>query len=383
MAAITLADLQPLLDQATGPGTILSCYAALGGTDGFLPLWEVPFRNKEDALKTAAIGDEEARAELDKNLAAIRQGLEALRSTGARWAVAFSSIRRGFFRAFALDVPVEPELVLDRSAYLVPALAAMQRRREYLAVQTDTHRGRIYSATPAGAQILAEFDENVPKHQHSTGERFGYGQATIVRHREDRIAHYRKDLVTALERAWDTNHPAGVILLGEHEVLEHLRTALPARLANRIVREASEPGFEEVPRAEEAICTLTAEALAESEAEVAPGFWELLQQNAVITGAPAVLEAIQNGRIEAAGHGYLVFGPDPRETVARCLVCNALDVSVSDRCPRCQFACVVGNLWEELLLLAARHGIMARFVADPMKLKKYGGIVAVPAKNKA
>lgn len=384
MAAITMTDLQPLLDKSTGPGTVLSCYAAISGADGFLPLWEAPFRSKEDALKMSVVGDEEARQELDKNLAAIRQGLETLRNTGARWACAFSSVRRGFFHAFALDVPVEPDLVVNGSPYLVPVLAAMQRRREYLAVQTDTHRGRVYAATPAGVHLLAEFDEDVPKHQRSSGERYAhsFGPATITRHREDRIAHYRKDLVNTLERAWDTNHPAGLILLGEHEVLEHLRAALPPRMANRVVREVPEHWSDHTAQVEDKIATLAADVFAESEAEVAPDFWELLPQKTAITGASAVLDAIENGRIAAGGHGYLVFGPDLRETVGRCTACKALDLNVSDRCPRCQSPYTVGNLWEELLLLAARHGIMARFVADPAKLQKYGGIVAIPAKNK-
>lgn len=381
MSAITLADLQPLLDQDSGPGTVLSCYAALNGADGFLPMWEGPFRGQEDALKAATVGDEGAREELDKNLAAIRQGLETLRAAGARWAAAFSSVRRGFFHAFALDVPAAPELVRGPAPYLVPALASMQRRREYLAVQTDNHRGRVYSATPAGVRLLAEFDEDVPKHQHSAGERYGYGQATIARHREDRILHYRKDLVREMERAWDANHFAGVILLGEHEVVMHLRDALPARLANRVLREAPEPWHDHPAPTEERICSLAAEALAESEAAVAPGFWELFDRGSVVAGAQAVREAIQNGKVEAGGHGYLVFGPDPREVVCRCKACNCLGACDCQRCPQCRSGCATGSLWEGLLLLAEKHGIAARFVADPAKLKKYGGIVAVPARS--
>ncbi len=386
MTARTLTDLQPLLDPSAGTGWVLSCYAAIGGVDGFRADWEAPFRDKADALKKAAAGDDEARQELDENLSAVRHGIAALRETGARWAAAFSSTRRGLFHTVALDVPVEPDLVLDRSPYLVPLLSALHRRREYLAVHTDTHRSRVYATTPAVARLLVEFDEVVPKHQHSSGERYGYEQATIARHREDRILHYRKDLVRALEKIWDESHYAALILLGEHEVLEQLRSALPPRLAERVVREVPESWYEGESQVEERVRSLAAEVFAEDEETVAPDFWELLREGAVIGGATAVLEAVQNGRIAPSGHGYLVFGPDLRETVSRCTICQwtiskALDTAPG-HCPCCQAPCESGNLLEELLLSALKHGIVARFVPDPAALKRYGGIVAVPARSR-
>ena len=69
------------------------------------------------------------------------------RRTSSRQMIAvFSSERRGFFCSFALDIPVDTDLVMDRSPYLVPLLTAMHRRREYMVVHTDTHRGRIFAA---------------------------------------------------------------------------------------------------------------------------------------------------------------------------------------------------------------------------------------------
>jgi hypothetical protein len=378
---VTLTDLQPLFDQPAGAGMVLSCFTTLSGTDGFGSGWTGPFREKQDVHNRDTYGDPDAQRELDDNLSAVRTGFEALGDIGARWAAVFSSARRGLFHAFALDVPVEPDVVCAPSAYLVPVLAAIHRRREYLAVHTDTHRGRVYASTPAGVKVLAEDDEEVPQHQRSTGDRGGYGQATIARHRQDRILHYRKELVRSLERSWDAGRYAGLILLGEHEELAHLRTALPARLAERVVRTAPEPWYEGATRAEDKVRTLAAEVLAEDEAAVAPGFWDLLREGTVVAGAPAVWDVLQRGRIARAGHGYLVFGPDPRETVSRCTLCRALDPAVSGRCPRCQAPCVTGNLWEEVLLCTLKHGIVARFVSDPAALKRYGGIVAVPAKN--
>jgi hypothetical protein len=46
-----------------------------------------------------------------------------------------------------------------------------------------------------------------------------------------------------------------------------------------------------------------------------------------------VIEALEKGRIGPRGHGYLVFGPDPREVVARCTACQSLGGRSAFRLP--------------------------------------------------
>jgi hypothetical protein len=122
---------------------------------------------------------------------------------------------------------------------------------------------------------------------------------------------------------------------------------------------------------------------AEQEAEVAPGFWDLLKQGVVATGPKAVLDALQGGQLGREGFGYLVLGPDPRESVGRCVACRTLAPDPLGKCPRCQAPCAPGSLWEEVLLTALRHGVSARFVSDPSKLRPYGGAVAVLPRGKS
>lgn len=152
MAAVMDRDLQLLLAPFAGEGMFLSCYAANTVAEGFRPDWIGPFETKADALRKS-IGEEgRVRSELELNLHAIRRVLESpvehsAREHSPRWITIFSSIRRDFLHVIRLDVPVESDLVLDRSPYLVPLLKAMQQRREYLVVQADTHRGRLFSAS--------------------------------------------------------------------------------------------------------------------------------------------------------------------------------------------------------------------------------------------
>jgi hypothetical protein len=90
-----------------------------------------------------------------------------------------------------------------------------------------------------------------------------------------------------------------------------------------------------------------------------------------------VLDAVQGGRIQPEGHGYLVFGPDPHISVDRCVVCRWLSLDGEETCTRCHAPCVSVNLWEELLLLTYRHRFLSRFLKDREKLAPFGGLVAV------
>src|SRR5207248_7720451 len=129
------------------------------------------------------------------------------------------------------------EIVVPTAQYLAPLLKAVHEQEELLVVHTDSHRGRVYGAGCGRADLVHEIDEAVRQRQQSAGERWGIGQATIARHREDIILHYRKELVAAIEKIWAAHTFHGLMLLGEHEILEHLRKQLPPRLSAQVVHE--------------------------------------------------------------------------------------------------------------------------------------------------
>ena len=383
MPAITIDDLKPLLDQFDGPGRVLSCYADRAAADGFRPAWQGPFESDAEAARKELPPDHPIRTDFDRDVHAARQDLAAPPGPDARWRAVFSSQRRGFFRAVPLDAPVRPALVYDRSPYLVPLLEAALRRREYLAVHADSHRARLYAATPGSIRAIDELEGEVPKKQHSTGERWGLDQATIAHHRDEAVHHFVKDLVHMLERGWAGGSYAGLLLFGPHPMLELIRAALPPRLRARVERETPEAWSDRPAEVEAAIQETALRAFAQDEAQALEGLWDRLATGrAVATGPAAVLEALEGGRLAPGGYGYLVLGPDPRETVGRCTRCHALAADAPPTCPRCQAPCRRGNLWEEVLLMALRHGIAVHFVDDPTKLAPYEGIVAALPKDR-
>src|SRR5919204_3506619 len=151
----TAANVRGLLTQFQGNGTVVSCYADTSAIDGFKPLWVTRFKTEAGAVKRLlAEAPHPGRNNVDRDLAAIRSTLEspqARQARSARGLAVFSDSRRGLLRTFALSLPVDNRVVVDATPYLVPLLEVLFRNRSYLVVLTDTHRGRLYSASPAEA----------------------------------------------------------------------------------------------------------------------------------------------------------------------------------------------------------------------------------------
>jgi hypothetical protein len=377
MASLPVS-VQPLLDQFRGEGLMVSCYADLWATPGAGPRWPGPFKSRAAAVKEMLADDPGAWRQFEDNFEAIGRALEGPDARHARGMAVFSARQRGFFDCLPLDVPVENELVDHEAPYLVPLLQTLCRQRDYLVVLTNTHRGRLYAATRGGVRLLHEIERAVPSRQRSAGERWGKEQATIARHRADCILHYQKELVELIDRTWAEHAFGGIVLLGEHEVVEHVRKRLPPRLAEQVVHEAAH-AWTARPLAVDPAARAALAGLGQAEERrLLDGLEERRQRGSpVAVGPRAVVDALQAGRVGPRGHGYLVLVRDPREAVARCTACRSLFADMPAACPRCQAPCVDANLWEEILLLAMRHDVAVHCVKTNDFLARCGGAVAV------
>jgi hypothetical protein len=375
---MTLDDLRPLLDQPRGDGLMVSCYADHSAPPGPATRWPGPFKAKATYVKEMLADEPLAWEQVERSLRLIGLALEAAEPRRARGMAVFAACQRGFFQSYALDLPVENELVVHATPDLVPLLQNLCRQCEYLVVLTDTHRGRLYAASPGSVRLLQEVQEAVPRRQRSAGQRWGQEQATIARHRQDRILHYHKELAGFVEKTWAEHPFRGLVLLGEHEVLEHFRKQLTPRLAARILHESPQPWTKKPLAIEGKVRALLTDVLKAHEHQILEDLESRLREGyAMAAGAKEVIEAIEKGRVGPRGHGYLVFGPDPREVVARCTACRSLWTEVPTTCPRCQAACSEASLWEELLLLALRHDLVAHCVKGDAQLARCGRVAAV------
>lgn len=373
-----LANVQSLLSQAKGEGQMLSAYIDTASFAGGPAVWPGPVKHKADAIAEMMRDDEAAQMEFDRNLQAIGRALEAPALRYSPGVAVFAALQRGFMQTFPLEFPPVNELVVDPSPYLVPLLQSLIRHRDFLLVLSDSHRARICAVSAGSIRVLRELEAEVPKKQHSCGERWGKEQATIARYRDDCVRHFHKVVTEAIEQLWAEQTYAGVLFFGEHTVVEHLKAGLPARIVSRVIMEKAQPWVDDVATLRAASRNPILEYHRAEEAKVLEVVAGRLREGYGIASGPAsVLEAVRTGAVGPRGHGYLVLASDPREVVGRCPRCRSLHVDAPKTCPNCQVACVESNLWEEVLLLALRHDIAVQCVGTAESLAARGGMVAV------
>jgi peptide subunit release factor 1 (eRF1) len=373
MFATRPRDYQVLLDRPRGQGMVVSCYADTTIAEGFEPHWRQDLKAEAGRVRKLLAGDPTASKEFEQHLERIRTALESPEARRARGLAVFSA--SGWDQALALPSrqPYQSQLVVNEEAYLVPLLAACSRCPEYLVVVTDTHHGRIYESDPAEACLIDEINEVVPRKNRSAGERWGKQQATIARHREDHILHYYKELAERVERAWNNSTYQGIILLGEHEVLEAFRTHLSKPIADRVVAESPQAWAGDQPAIEDRVRKVVDAAVAPQQERLLDEIEGRLKEGyAVATGPREVIETLNNGRVRE-----LIFGPDPGEVASRCTGCRSLFVTVEESCPYCKAPCGRANLWQEILSMAVRHRIRISFVTSESRRGVPGGIAAL------
>ncbi|MBI2186446.1 MAG: hypothetical protein HYU37_04900 [Acidobacteria bacterium] len=376
----TLNDVQWLADHETGEGMVVSCYADTSVASGVRPLWREHLKNEVKRIGETLADSPAARAELQRNVAAIEAVLSSRRLARARGVAVFAASQRNLLRTYALASQAPNRLVVNEEPYLVPLLELLHRQRRYLVVHTNTHRGRLYTAIPGAVRLIEEISEEVPKRHRAAGERWGKQQATIARHREHHILHYFKELAGEIARAWPDERYDGIVLLGEHEVLQQVRTHLPAHLARRIVREAPYAWVGRQASLESKINAIHEDALREHDREVLEDVKRrLMEQHHIAIGPQAVIDAIVYD--EVGYRGSVVMEPDRGDVASRCTGCGSLFAQVLAQCPSCHGPCEKTNLWQAIALLAAGHHVSVDFVGAGQGLEKHGGAVAVLARE--
>jgi hypothetical protein len=247
-------------------------------------------------------------------------------------------------------------------------------------VLTDSHHGQLYEAAWGHTRLLQEIEEPVPRRQRSAGERWGKQQATIERHREDHVLHYRKDLASAIEHVWPTAPFRGLILLGDCETVDALPALLPSALSTRVVHTGPYSWAMGKPDIDAKVQEVLDAALREHDASLLADFERRLDEQYLIAAGPQeVINALRNGQVGYPG--YLVLESDRGQMAARCTRCESVFTTIHTKCPVCQGACEKVNLWQEILLFAARHNIVAHIVGSHPLLAQHGGVAAVLSRS--
>ena len=374
MKTLNETDVQVLLDHPRGEGLVVSCYADTSVAQGFEPHWLGHFKSEVSRLRQALADDDEAREECEHNLKAIRTAFDTPEVHRAHGLAVISAARRGLFRSFPLAVPVEHRLVLDEEPYLVPLIAAFERQRECLVVLADSHRAKLYAATPSSTRLLADIDEIVPKQRRASGQRRGKEQGLgIARHRQDAIQHFQKDLASRVEKAWAEGAYRGIILLGPQKSVDQFRERVPQRLAGQVLHQDTYAWNGQRTAIADVAQTAISEATQAHGRRTLDELRNRLEEGrGAVAGPQEVFDALRNGRAAS-----LVVGPDPGLAASRCTACHWVFASDQPTCTFCHAPCEKTNLWQQVLSLALRHNVAVHFVKPDATLSRSGGVAAL------
>lgn len=384
-AVITLlrgghVDAQIWTHRTSSGGLVVTCYAETGVVEGFATHWRLFFKNESRRLRRTLAGRQKLWAEVKENLDVIQRALEAAEAAHARGSAVMSGVRQQLFRAFSLPVPVRNFMVVDEEPYLVPLLETLHRERRFLTVLTDTHHARVYSVGLNVATPIAEIGADIPKHHRAAGETWGKQQATIARHREDRIRHYEDRVVQEMERSWNEEHYEGLILLGQKDVLAELRSRLPSWLESKVAAEMPHAFAGRQLSMTAKVRRVLDEMLRAHDARLVGDLKTRFEEHrGVASGPQAVLDALRRGQVGYPG--YVLLQSDAGQPASRCTKCESPFAVTHERCPFCGAACETLSLWQEILSVAHRHGVRIHFVGDNPLLAQCGGVAAVLARD--
>ena len=256
----------------------------------------------------------------------------------------------------------------------------MHRQRRYLLVLTDSHRGRLFEAAWGHTHLLRQIEEDIPRRQKSAGELWGKQQATIARHREDHLLHYRKELASAIANAWPDAPFRGLILLGDHKTIAALHAILPSPFENRVVHMGPYSWARKEPNLDAKVQAVLDDVFRKHDARLMEELARRLHENYLVAAGPQeVINALRNGQVGYPG--YVVLESDRGEMAARCTRCESVFTTTTGTCPFCQGTCEKVNLWQEILLFAARHNITAHTVESHPELSRHGGVAAALSRS--
>jgi hypothetical protein len=191
---------------------------------------------------------------------------------------------------------------------------------------------------------------------------------------------YLKGLAGEIERAWPAERYDGIVLLGEHEVLETLRTYLPEALSSRVAGEAPHAWVGRQTPLVSKNESIHAEAPRHQERRLFEDIKRrLLEDHQIATGPQAVIDAIENDQI---GHsGCIVMESDRGAVGSRCTSCRTRLAQAVSECPSCHARCEKASLWQAIALSASNKHVTVHFVNPGRGVDKYGGVVALFARD--
>ena len=254
---------------------------------------------------------------------------------GSRALAVFCSRAAELFEVVQLLRPTEPRVLVGRSPYVEPLVAAMQDRR-WLVALVSRREGRVLEGPAEGLAEQARLDDFM----HGRHDQGGWSQANYERSIEKDAEDHLRRVADAVNRLWRTERFHRIAAGGPPEIVPRFEAHLagdvrPYLIPQRVAVDLSSASEDQVRRA-------VAGLVDEDEKRSERGALDRLEAGIGSGGRGAggpydTLVALNERRVQTL---LLESAMDRRG--ARCPACGLLTVEAGDRCP------VDGSEFEEL-----------------------------------
>lgn len=279
------------------------------------------------------------RKNFSKTMGKVHSFLSEKSLGGVKGAAIFS--RAGsepFFLALEFRVSLPNLIVMDLTPQIYPLIELLDTCHRYVVVISTEKKARILEVDTGSVT------ESLWMERPELRKRIGreWTKEHYRNHREDRGGKFLKEKIRILERVMSAGGHTHLILAGSPQRTSRLKKALPKRLVDRLVDTVVIDKSAETGSVVEAtLATFIEQEQKESLAAVEMLQREINTNGLAVVGSEATLEALKRGQAD-----MLILAKEFYE----------------------------GELKEELVKLAVRHGIKMETVSGSHTLNQYGGV---------
>jgi len=279
-----------------------------------------------------------------------------------------------YLEAIELEVPVERQVVVDSSPFVMPLAEIADEFETWCVALVDHDSARIFEISGLEIDEVDRAAGNIKNHVKVGG----WSQQRYERRREKEIANYCGEIVDRLDELVGDGPCDKLFLAGNDHLVAELNRELPARLEKHLAGTESMAGDLADHEVFEAMKPLIDKAERQSEVSLMEEIKnQRFRDGRAATGPEDTLEALRHGRVY-----QLLVDREAEQPAIRCRDCEWLTIPnqddvLPDNCPVCKGDIFEVDLTNEMVELAHKTDAEVE-TADPMpQLDEWDGIAAL------
>ncbi|MCL0084890.1 hypothetical protein M1N69_01875 [Thermodesulfovibrionales bacterium] len=287
--------------------------------------------------------------------------------------VLLSSKANLFWKEYNFGVPINNELIIDKTPYTKPLLDILDTYQRYVVLLVDKESARIFVV------FLGEIVEYGEVHtpdipgKHKKGGWYALSEKQYERHIDHHISLHLKDVAERLDSFLGGEYVGRLIIGGSDEAVSMVRGMLHKTTLDRIIGTVRVEMFAKPDEVLKRVEPIVYDYEKKKEREtIETLIVKTMKNDNAILGLDNVLNALQEQKVMK-----LVFIKDYKANGYLCTSCDFLTTQKVNPCPYCKgnmetVDCMVDLASEK----AARQGALIEVAAEDKRLFDAGGIGA-------